>query len=211
MSSMPLKPSQEPEYAWEVATLYPEQGEWSEEEYLELTDHTTRRIEFTDGRVEFLPMPTEIHQELIAFLYHALYRYVEQLSLGKVHFSGLRVRVRPAKIREPDIIFLRRDHFHARHNRVWDGADLVMEVVSDDPKDRQRDYEQKLVDYAEAKINEYWIVDFERQVVIVHRLNGDRYAVYGEFSRGERATSVLLQGFEVDVAALFAAAENIPE
>src|SRR5881275_2730812 len=47
------------------------------------------------------------------------------------------------------------NHFHARHNRVWDGADLVMEVVSDDPKDRARDYQQKLADYAEAKISEY--------------------------------------------------------
>jgi Uma2 family endonuclease len=211
MTSMPHIPSQEPEYAWEVATLYPEQGEWSEEEYLELTDHTNRRIEFTDGRVEFLSMPTEMHQELIAFLYHALYRYVDQLRLGKVHFSGLRVRVRPGKIREPDLIFLHKDHFRVRHNRVWGGADLVMEVVSDDPKDRQRDYEQKLVDYAEAKVSEYWIVDFERQVVTVHRLDGDRYAVYAKFTRGERATSVLLQGFEVDIAALFAAAENIPD
>jgi hypothetical protein len=27
MSSVPFTPSQEPEYAWEVATLYPPQGE----------------------------------------------------------------------------------------------------------------------------------------------------------------------------------------
>ena len=36
-----------------------------------------------------------------------------------------------SKLRLPDIIFLHKDHFHARHNRVWDGADLVMEVVSE--------------------------------------------------------------------------------
>lgn len=211
MSSMPLTPSQEPEYAWEVATLYPEQGEWSEEEYLELTDHTNRRIEFTDGRLEFLPMPTEIHQALMRFLFLALYGFVDKKKLGEVYSNGIRLRIRPRKNRLPDIIFLHKDHFHARHNRVWDGADLVMEVVSDDPKDRTRDYEQKLADYAEAKIAEYWIVDPDRQQVVVHRLDGDRYAVYGEFGRGERATSVLLQGFEVDIAALFAAAENIPE
>jgi hypothetical protein len=35
MVSIPATPSQDPEYAWELATLYPEQGEWSEEEYLE--------------------------------------------------------------------------------------------------------------------------------------------------------------------------------
>jgi hypothetical protein len=36
----------------------------------------------------------------------------------------------------PDIIFLHQDHFDARRNRAWDGADLVMEVVSGAPKDR---------------------------------------------------------------------------
>jgi hypothetical protein len=67
-------------------------------------------------------------------------------------FMGLRVRVRRGKIREPDIAFLHKDNFHARHNRVWDGANLVMEVMKDDPKDRERYYEQKLGDYAEAKM-----------------------------------------------------------
>jgi Uma2 family endonuclease len=160
MSTVPSSQSSDADYVWDVATLFPQQGEWSEEGYLDLTDHSNRRIEFTDGRLEFLPMPTEIHQELVAYLYRALYAFVERFGLGKVHFSGLRLRVRPGKIREPDVIFLHKDHFHARHNRVWEAADLVMEVVSDNPNDRERDYEQKLVDYAEAKVKEYWIVDF---------------------------------------------------
>ena len=86
-----------------------------------------------------------------------------------------------------------------------------MEVVSPDPKDRKRDYDEKLADYAEAGISEYWIVDAERQNVIVHRLDGQQYVIHGEFIRGQHATSVLLTGFEVDVAALFAVAENLPE
>jgi len=211
MSSSPLTSPQEPEYAWEVAALFPEQGEWSEEQYLELTDHSKRRVEFTDGRLEFLPTPTEIHQELLEFLYRALYEYVSKRQLGKVHFSGLRLRIRPGKIREPDIIFLHKDNYGARHNRVWDGADLVVEVVSDDPQDRKRDYEEKLIAYAEKEIAEYWIVDYERRVVIVHRLDGERYGVHGEFSRGQQAESVLLSGFSIDVDALFAVADEILE
>jgi Uma2 family endonuclease len=211
MSSTSFTPSHEPEYAWELATLYPEQGEWSEEEYLELTDHSNRRIEFTDGRLEFLPMPSEIHEAFVRFLFLALYHFVDRKKLGEVYSNGIRLRIRPRKVRLPDVIFLAKSHFHARHNRVWDGADLVMEVVSEDPKDRDRDYAQKLLDYAEAKVAEYWIVDFEQKVEIVHRLDGQRYVVHGNFSRGQRATSVLLSGFGVDVSALFAVAEDIPE
>jgi Uma2 family endonuclease len=211
MSTVPSSHSSEADYVWEVATLFPEQGEWSEEEYLRLTDGTNRRIEYTDGRLEFLAMPTEIHESLVEYLYFALREFVEQRELGKVRWTGIRLRVRPRKIRLPDIIFLHKDHYHARHNRAWDGADLVMEVVSEDPKDRQRDYEQKLLDYAEAKVAEYWIVDYERRVVIVHRLDGNQYKVHGEFTRGQQAVSDLLDGFAVDVEALFAVADEIPE
>lgn len=211
MSSIPATPSHEPEYAWEIATLYPAQGEWSEEEYLELTDHANRRIEYTEGRLEFLPLPTDIHETLVRFLFRALDRYVDQRKLGEVFSNGIRLRVAARKYRLPDVIFLHRDHFHARHNRAWERADLVMEVVSDPPADRQRDCEQELIDYAAAKVAEYWIVDRERQAVIVHGLVGGAYSALGEYVRGQIAASRLLEGFAIDVAALFAAAENIPE
>ncbi|HEY2416251.1 MAG TPA: Uma2 family endonuclease [Pirellulaceae bacterium] len=211
MSTAPLSSTPEADYAWEVATLFPAQGDWSEEAYLGLTDGSPRRIEFTDGRLEFLSDSTEVHESLVRFLFFALHEFVEKRSWGKVHWTGIRLRIRPGKIRLPDVIFLHKDHFHARHNRAWDGADLVMEVVSDDPKDRARDYEEKLVDYAEAKVPEYWIVDYERQVVIVHRLEGSQYQVQGEYSRGQRAKSALLGGFGVDVGALFDVADEVPE
>jgi Uma2 family endonuclease len=211
MSSTPFSPGTEGEYAWEVATLFPEQGEWSEEEYLRLTDGTNRRIEYTDGRLKFLAMPTEIHETLAELLFFSLREFVEHRKLGKVHMSGIRLRIRPRKIRLPDIIFLHKDHFHARHNRAWDGADLVMEVVSDDPQDRQRDYDQKLLDYAEAKVAEYWIVDYEQRLVVVHALQGDHYVIQGQFHPGQQATSALLAGFAVDVQALFAQANEIPD
>ena len=210
MSSVPLTP-QEPEYAWEVATLYPPQGEWSEAAYLDLTDHAERRIELADGRLEFLPMPTEIHEALIQFLYLSLLQFVNSRELGKVYDNGIRVRIRPGKTRLPDVLFLHKDHYHLRHNRVWDGADLAMEIVSGDPKDRQRDYEAKLIDYAELGVAEYWIVDPERRIVIVHHLKDAKYSIAGEYSSAQQADSVLLPEFAVDVAALFAVIDEIPE
>jgi Uma2 family endonuclease len=86
-----------------------------------------------------------------------------------------------------------------------------MEVVSEDTKHRERDYEQKQLDYAEAKVAEYWIVDYERRSVLVQRLDGDRYTDHGQFTPGQQATSKLLDGFSIDVAALFAVAEDVPE
>ena len=52
--------------AWEIATLFPDQGQWDEWDYLALD--TNRLVEFADGYVEVLPMPTELHQDLVLFL-----------------------------------------------------------------------------------------------------------------------------------------------
>ena len=39
----------------------PRQGAWTDEEYLWLTDRSSSLIEFTDGYVQELPMPTSSH------------------------------------------------------------------------------------------------------------------------------------------------------
>lgn len=197
------------EYVWELATLYPPQGAWTESEYLSLTDGENVRAEFVEGRLEFLPMPTEAHQELLQLLFLQLHAYVTKMRCGKLHFNGLRVRTQPQKIREPDLVYLSTKNFDKRQNRYWHGADLAVEIVSDDPKDRKRDYEDKLIEYAAAGIAEYWIVDYQDRVVVVNKQEGDQYTEHGRFTDGDLATSVLLDGFDVDVAALFKAADAL--
>ena len=56
-----------------LCDLLPRQGSWSDEGYLWLTDHGRRRVELTDGRIEGLPAPTDVHQSVLLFL-HALLR-----------------------------------------------------------------------------------------------------------------------------------------
>lgn len=212
MASIPIRMTEtEVEYAWQLATLYPPQGQWSENEYLSLTDSTNKLIELVDGRLEFLAMPTQIHQRLVRFLFLALHQFVERHQLGDVHFTGLRVKTVPGSIREPDLTFIGKENFDRRDNRAWQGADLAIEVVSDDPKDRQRDYVDKLAEYAAAGIAEYWIVDYQERVVLVNKLAGDKYELLGRFGENEQATSALLEGFTVDVKALFATADELAE
>lgn len=182
--------------------LLPPQGRWSEEEYLWLTDDTNRLIEFTDGEIEVLPMPTDQHQTLSRFLLFAFWQHIAPLS-GVIQYSPLRVRIRSRKFREPDLLLLLNADDPRRQNRYWLGADLVVEIVS--PDKPERDLVDKRFDYAEAGIPEYWIVNPLNQTVAVLRLDGDEYSEHGIFRSGQQATSVLLPGFVVDVSALFAA------
>ena len=124
-----------PEPTWEVAHLFPAQGTWSEEEYLALD--TNHLVEFSHGRLEVLVMPTQSHQLIVLYLYRALLAFVEARRLGLGLVAPLHVQLWPGKYREPDVVFMRAEHAARRHAQCWGGADLVVEVVSDD--ERRRD------------------------------------------------------------------------
>jgi Uma2 family endonuclease len=202
MSTIPARterPSSEP--AWDIAKLYPDQGYWSDGDYLSLS--TNHLVEFTHGYVEVLPMPTQRHQLIVLFLVDALRAFIVGRKLGRALIAPLRVRLESGKYREPDVVFMLAEHASRMGNEYWEGADIVMEVVSDD--DRRRDLEEKPRDYALAGIPEYWIIDPREQSITVLTLSGDHYIVACEAHGGRKATSVLLQGFEVDVTAALSA------
>jgi Uma2 family endonuclease len=179
------------------------QGLWTEEQYLKLSDQTNYLIEFTDGVIEVLPMPTDKHQVIVRFLFLALHMFVQRLG-GTVLFAPLRLQVRPGKQREPDILLVLDADDPRRQNEYWRGADLVVEIVS--PDRPERDTVEKVADYAEAQIPEYWIVNPLDTTITVLTLSSDVYVEHGLFRRGDTATSQLLNSFAVDVDAVFAAA-----
>lgn len=191
---------------WEIARLFPHQGEWTEADYLALD--TNQLIELSDGCLEFLPIPTLFHQRFVLFVLEALRRYVAENNLeGDVLPAPLRIRTVPGKIREPDVVFIKPERIADRHSPP-NGADLVVEIVSPGEDPRQRDLETKPEEYARAGIGEFWIVDPETQIVTVHSLEGDRYRVHGQFKKGQTADSVLLNEFRLDVSALFSTGQT---
>jgi Uma2 family endonuclease len=192
----------EPEPTWDVAYLFPAQGSWTEEEYFALNGNYL--VEFSDGILEVLPFPTTSHQRLVVHLLIALSTFATQWDLGEVLMAPLRVRLWRRKFREPDVVFMLNQHADRVSDKYWSGADLVMEVVSGDEKDRHRDLVVKREEYARAGISEYWIVDPLEEQITVLRLARKGYVVHGAFVKGTTATSHLLPGFSVDASETFA-------
>lgn len=178
------------------------QGLWTEEQYLRLTDHSNRLIEFTDKRLEVLPMPTKRHQAIVKYLLFVLNAFLDPRG-GTVFFAPLRLQIREGKFREPDLMVARDASDPRLQNAYWLGADLVMEIVSED--DPERDTVTKRADYAEGRVPEYWIVNPIDETITVLRLEGEQYAEHGVFRRRDKATSALLEGFVVEVNEVFEA------
>ena len=159
----------EKDLAIEVASLYPPQGEWKEEDYFSLPD-TNRYVELSDGRIIMPPHPTFSHQEALKRLFLRLQAYVEKNNLGIVQIAPLPVRLWPGKIREPDIFFIGKEHSDRIGERVCGVPDLVVEVISSSTE--RTDRVEKFLEYAKAGIREYWLIDPEKKTVEVYSLRG---------------------------------------
>jgi Uma2 family endonuclease len=150
-------------------------------------------------------MPSPFHQEIMIFLFLALREFVIARHLGKTYVAPMPVRLFPGTLREPDIAFVKKHRVKDMH-KPPEGADLLMEIIS--PTGRKRDLKDKRVDYAKAKVPEYWIVDPKKRTITVLVLADDDYEVHGVFKEGDEATSKLLKGFTVAVSDVFAAGDG---
>jgi len=192
----------EKDLAIEVASLYPPQGEWKEEDYFSLPD-TNRYVELSDGRIIMPPHPTFSHQEALKRLFLRLQAYVEKNNLGIVQIAPLPVRLWPGKIREPDIFFIGKEHSDRIGERVCGVPDLVVEVISSSTE--RTDRVEKFLEYAKAGIREYWLIDPEKKTVEVYSLRGGDYILLGKYSGSQVATSEMLPGFKLRASELFLA------
>ncbi len=183
-------------FVLELAELFPPQGQWTEEAYFSLPD-TNRYMELSEGELIMPPHPTRSHQKAVEELFVRLRMFVQERNLGEVHVAPLPVRLWPGKIREPDILFVAKEHADRIGERYFGVPDLVVEVTS--AGTWRTDRVEKMLEYARAGVQEYWIVDPDAGSIEVYRWREGAYEVVGKWGRGERARSALLAGFEVAV------------
>jgi Uma2 family endonuclease len=193
------------EPAWEIARLFPAQGAWTEEAYLSFTESMNQFCELVDGRVEVPDTPSKTHQQIVHALLALFLAYLRPQRRGEAIAAPYRVRLRSGGFREPDITVYRTDHpdhLNRFGERFGDVPDLVVEVVSDDPASRIRDYEDKRREYAAAGIAEYWIIDPATNRVLVLTLDSGDYVTAADQHLNEAVTSRLFPDFTATIADL---------
>jgi len=186
----------------EIIDLFPRQGEWTEADYLALPE-TNRIIELSEGRVVMPDMPTTSHQRAVGKLFRLMSDHVEVQDLGEVCVAALRVHLWPGKFREPDIVFMTRDHADRIGEEYWGIPDLIVEVISPrTPKSsgtEHVDRGEKFVEYAKAGVQEYWLVHPTAGTIEVYVFRDGVYHLLDRWGKGEVARSEMLDGFEVPV------------
>lgn len=143
------------------------------EEFLDYGEEG-QRFEWVEGEVFEMLSPAMVHQLLEAFLCAILTACVRAKGLGTVlpEFT-MHLPLRPSG-RDPDIIFISTSQSHRLRKNYLDGAaDLVIELIS--PGTERQDRSTKFLEYQQAGVQEYWIIDGVRRVAQFYQLDAEGY------------------------------------
>ena len=164
----------------EVLQTAAQRPKLSYEAFLEWADEDTR-AEWVDGEIIMTSPASFEHQEIVRFLISTLGTFVEVHQLGVVLSAPFQMKLQRSG-REPDVLFVRDEHRDRLKPTYLGGpADLVIEVVS--PESVSRDRGEKFVEYEQAGIEEYWLIDPRRKVAECYRL--DEHGHYQTVLSGE--------------------------
>jgi Uma2 family endonuclease len=168
------------------------------EEFLAWADEDTW-AEWVDGEVTVLMSASDEHQDLAGFLTALLRLFTEAHQSGVVRPAPFQMKTGPALPgREPDIIFVAREHLDRLKRAYLDGpADLVVEIVS--PESRSRDRGTKFYEYEQGGVREYWLLDPLRRQAEFYGLGADGIYRLLEADRNGVVRSLVLPGLWLKV------------
>ena len=158
------------------------------------------RAEWVDGEVVVF-LPTSIrHHKIVQLLVILLRLWVDAKGLGELYSEMILMRLFVPARRErlPDIMFVASEHLGRIQPTYLDGpADLVVEVVSPDSVGRDRG--DKFIEYEQAGIPEYWLIDPGREQAELYELSEDGRYQLALGGRNGIYHSKALQGFPLNL------------
>jgi Uma2 family endonuclease len=174
-------------------------------DYKSLPEAMDRRYELMDGELCLVPAPTTLHQFVSQNIEVLLVAHVRAARCGTVLHAPLDVVLGEGDDRDvlqPDIVFVSRERASIVTLAEVAGApDLVIEILSRGTKTRDRGY--KRTRYERARVNEYWIVDPDRETIDVFRLGAEGFAPAAHYRRGDELACAVIPGFRLPVDEIF--------
>jgi Uma2 family endonuclease len=179
----------------------PEQGSWTYDDYASLPDDG-QWYEVVNGVLVIAPAPDGPHQDAVLHIAHYLLMHIEFAGLGKVRVAPFDVQLSPKDVFQPDVFVVLNAHLGRMQKKKMIGApDLVVEVAS--PSTALLDRVSKYERYAEAGVQEYWIVNVEAGTVQVSVLEAGGYHSLGTFRGQQTLPSRIVPNLPVRVEQFF--------
>lgn len=136
------------------------------------------RAELFDGQIYYMAPPNRKHQDIAGELFGTIREYIKSNNGScKPYIAPFAVFLNEndRNYVEPDICVVC-DSSKLNDKGCVGAPDWIIEIVS--PSSRSIDYSKKLFKYRTAGVREYWIVDYERNLVTVYDFSNDSAANY---------------------------------
>lgn len=187
------------------------------EDYLILEDTGLEGLaELINGELVALPPESGINTEIAAIWFAALLASgvsVFLLKMGNCEIQTPVLAPGDAANRFPDIVVIREEHRSLTQRRMTITLKMpppvfVLEVVSPEETNRERNYVRKRAQYAAVGISEYVIVDPEECSVTILVLEQDGYREAGCYRENQRVISPTFPDLMLTVNQIFACSER---
>lgn len=160
-----------------------------------------KKMEFINGEIVF-QSPVKIeHNSATTRLCKLISTFVDKHDLGFIGVEKILISLTRNDY-EPDIVFF--DKTTAANFKPgqmqFPAPSWVIEVLS--PSTEKHDRETKFQDYAAHGVQEYWIVDPEKEIIEQYFLQNERYELVFKSGNGE-IQSLVLTNFQIPVRAVF--------
>lgn len=164
----------------ESSAVYNAQKKYTVREYREITKK--ERMELIEGTLYDMASPSVTHQLIVGRIFSCLQNFVDGHQGECVPFTApmdVQLHMDDWTMMQPDV-FVVCDRDKIQKNCIFGAPDFIVEVLSETT--RRRDFVIKLKQYMEAGVKEYWIVDAEKQMVIVYDFESQNYPAVYTFS-----------------------------
>ncbi len=160
------------------------------------------RWEPTEGNLVMVPHPSTRHQRVSRDLGFLLLTQLRSTGAGEILYAPIDVVLREQdreQVVQPDfLVVLSGRRAEVTTERGVEGApDLVVEIFS--PTTALRDRTQKRATYERHGVRELWYVNLEGETTEILSWTERGYVRGGLYGLGDRASSALLEGFEIEV------------
>lgn len=148
---------------------------YTEEDYYSLPENI--HAELIDGQIYDQAAPSRIHQKILNSINNAIYNYIQSKNGScEVYPAPFAVRLfgDNKTVVEPDISVIC-DPDKLTDRGCTGAPDWIIEIVS--PKNSSHDYVRKLNLYMDAGVQEYWIVDPQKEHIFVYNLEQTKFEV----------------------------------
>jgi Uma2 family endonuclease len=157
------------------------------------------RHEIIDGVHYVTASPITRHQRISLNLLYLMQSYLETHPIGELFSAPFDVVLSFHDVVVPDLIYLSKERAHFLTAKNLQGApDLVVEILS--PSTRPRDERLKRDLYERVGVDEYWLVDPDRDVVTIYRRGAEGFNPPIRLEKDGVVTTPLLPGLELHLA-----------